>query len=103
MRAICGAIITAGSLIGLGLLSIGIGTRYGNLSTPKDTQTGILEYIPLKSLDSAFLISMTVLVLFALIGLGIAFVGLAYHHHRRYHEHLRATQANSAGSARITV
>ena len=25
----------------------------------------------------------------ALIGLGITFVGLMFHHHRRYHEHLR--------------
>ena len=28
MRALCGAIISAGALIGLGLLSIGLGHRY---------------------------------------------------------------------------
>jgi hypothetical protein len=101
MRALCGAIITAGSLIGLGLLSIGIGTRYSNLSTPK-SESGVLDWIPLRSLDSAFLLCLTVLVIFALIGLAIAFVGLAYHQHRRYHEHLRVTQADNPGG-RITV
>ena len=30
MRALCGAIITAGALVGLGLTAIGIGTRYEN-------------------------------------------------------------------------
>ena len=30
MRALCGAIITAGSLIGLGLLAIAMGVRYAD-------------------------------------------------------------------------
>ena len=28
MRALCGAIIAAGALVGLGLAAVGIGTRY---------------------------------------------------------------------------
>lgn len=101
MRAICGAIITAGSLIGLGLLSIGIGTRYSNLSIQRD-EKGEIVWLRLNSLDSAYLINMAVLIVFALIGLAICFVGLAYHHHRRYHELLRATQA-STPTPRVTV
>jgi hypothetical protein len=95
MRAMCGAIITAGSLIGLGLLSIGIGTRYQRQSI------GPLEFVPLKNLDTALLFSLVLLGICTLIGLGIAFVGLAYHHHRRYHEHLRVTSDNGRG--RVTV
>jgi formate hydrogenlyase subunit 3/multisubunit Na+/H+ antiporter MnhD subunit len=101
MRAICGAIIAAGSLIGLGLLSIGIGTRYQSI-TQRDP-AGVLEYVPFKSLDSALLLSLLMLVLFALIGLAIAFVGLAYHHHHRYHEHLRVTTPDSVHNARASV
>src|SRR4051794_24567356 len=101
MRALCGAIIAAGSLIGLGLLSIGIGNRY-NIATIRDDK-GVLEFIPLRSLDTAFLFCLAFLVTCAVIGLGIAFVGLAYHHHRRFHEHLRTTTANGGGQSRITV
>jgi hypothetical protein len=97
MRAICGAIITAGSVIGLGLLSIGIGSRYSLIGQRE------AEYVPLKNLDTALLLILVLLTISALIGLGIAFVGLAYHHHRRFHEHLRALPPNNTGSARITV
>ena len=34
-------------------------------------------------------ISAASVLLAALVGLGITFVGLAYHHHRRWHEHQR--------------
>ena len=101
MRALCGAIITAGSLIGLGLLSIGIGTRYNFFSQRE--ASGLLEYVPLKSLDTALLLCLVVLVICVLIGLGIAFVGLAYHHHRRYHEHLRLTRPDNVTNPRVNV
>jgi hypothetical protein len=35
--------------------------------------------------------------------LGIAFVGLAYHHHRRYHEMLRDHAAAGTHGSRIEV
>ena len=42
MRALCGAIITAGALIGLGLTAFGIGTRYQGLhqQDPQGNQYG---------------------------------------------------------------
>jgi len=79
MRALCGAIITAGALIGVGLTALGFGVRFQGMDKLNpNTNVQIGAY------------SMTVLlaVLFAglLIGLGIAFVGLAYHHERRERE-----------------
>jgi formate hydrogenlyase subunit 3/multisubunit Na+/H+ antiporter MnhD subunit len=97
MRAICGAIIAAGSLVGLGLLSMGIGSRYQLISQHE------IEYVKLKDLDTALLLILVFLIISALIGLGIAFVGLAYHHHRRYHEHLHGLQPNNTGGPRVTV
>jgi hypothetical protein len=102
MRALCGAVIAAGSLIGLGLLSIGIGTRYNYLNRPLESG-GELVYVRLKDLDSGLLLNLVFLIVCALVGLGIAFVGLAYHHHRRYHEHLRAFPSGETTSGRMTV
>jgi hypothetical protein len=87
MRAICGSIITAGALIGLGLLGLGIGTRYQNFQ--RDAEGNII-FVRFGQLDSAYLFLIGILVASLLIGLAVAFLGLAYHHHRRYHEHLRA-------------
>ncbi len=93
MRALCGAIITAGAMIGLGLTALGIGTRYQNANFPSRVDEGqaiaqpYLVYI--HSMDRPLVFCLVFLTCVALVGLGIAFVGLAYHHHRRYHEHLR--------------
>jgi formate hydrogenlyase subunit 3/multisubunit Na+/H+ antiporter MnhD subunit len=91
MRALCGAIITAGALIGLGLTSIGFGTRYGQaVNVDKDTN----ELVPIQHLwhmDRPLVFILIFLTLMALGGLAIAFVGLAYHHHRRHHELHRMT------------
>ena len=45
MRALCGAIITAGALIGLGLTAMGFGQRYGlnHPTNAADGQTVILH------------------------------------------------------------
>ncbi len=103
MRALCGAIITAGAMIGLGLLSIGIGTRYQGFPY-HDLQTGSVQWVAFKNLDTALMVSMVVLLLGLLVGLGIAFLGLAYHHHRRHLEILhRHGQSPPAPSERITV
>jgi hypothetical protein len=101
MRALSGAIITAGSLIGLGLLSIGIGTRYNFFS--RAGANGELEYIRVRDLDSALLLCLVFLIVCALIGLAVSFVGLAYHHHQRWHEHLRAFPPDGVGQPRVTV
>lgn len=99
MRALSGAIITAAALIGLGLTAQGIGQRYTEFmikkpvadpDSPLKTEPDFEKsQIKIRDLDNPMKLCLTVLVLGVLIGLGITFVGLAYHHHRRYHEHLR--------------
>lgn len=86
MRALCGAIITAGALIGLGLFSLGVGQRY---STWGEREEGKPVFVTYPQLDTAMKINMIILIACVVIGLGIAFVGLAFHHHRRHHEFLR--------------
>ena len=80
MRALCGAIIVAGSVVGLGLTALGLGTRY---------HSGLGEELYLYKLDRPMLFILVFLTATTVIGLGIAFVGLAYHHQRRHHEFLR--------------
>jgi hypothetical protein len=119
MRALSGAIITAAALIGLGLTAQGIGNRYQNFLRYKPDEKASsgeeksLKTVPdfdnsqvkIHDLDNPMKVCLTALVLSLLIGLGITFVGLMYHHHRRYHEHLRAQQAPGAitGGPRVTV
>ena len=99
MRALCGAIITAGALIGLGLTALGIGTRYENFAkwetNPDNYRVKLLE------MDTGLMYALVFLSLAALIGLAISFLGLAYHHHRRHHEHLRYLQQPGAGRAPV--
>ncbi len=86
MRALCGAIITAGALIGLGLTAVGIGQRY---ATEKAfTPTGEPILVRLSQVDSPLIFIMVFLTSIAVVGIGISFLGLAYHHHRREREHL---------------
>jgi hypothetical protein len=83
MRALRGAIITAGALIGLGLTALGIGTRYSGPAFGP-------EVVNINS-HSPWGLASLMLMISLLIGLAIAFLGLAFHHYRRYHEHLRAS------------
>jgi hypothetical protein len=85
MRALCGAIITAGALIGLGLAALGFGTRYTGRFPDLDSE-GHVRHLRWSEMDSALILILAILVLALLVGLGIAFLGLAYHHHRRHHE-----------------
>jgi hypothetical protein len=78
MRALCGAIITAGAMIGLGLTALGYGIRFQNTLVNPDS--GHLYGIPTMA------VILIVLLLSVLIGLGIAFLGLMYHHQRRHFE-----------------
>jgi hypothetical protein len=123
MRALSGAIITAAALIGLGLTAQGIGNRYQNFLRYKpaptegapsgeDRSATALKTVPdfdnsqvkIHDLDNPMKVCLTALVLSLLIGLAITFIGLMYHHHRRYHEHLRAHHPHDAGaSPRVTV
>jgi len=83
MRALCGSIIAAGALIGLGLTALGFGTRFGGVTTVHPDGTtfaGVYYGAP------SMMIALVVLLAAAVVGLGIAFLGLAYHHERRYRE-----------------
>ncbi len=81
MRALCGAIITAGALIGLGLTSIGYGLRYAGFPHDlKNPDTGHLY-----GANSLMIIEVALLLALG-VGLAVAFLGLMYHHYRRERE-----------------
>ncbi len=100
MRALCGAIITAGALIGLGLTAVGIGMRY--YAYPYHNAEGHAQWVRFQDIDTSLMIALVALLICLGIGIGIAFLGLAYHHHRRHHEFLRE-KAGGAGVQRSTV
>jgi hypothetical protein len=105
MRALCGAIITAGALIGLGLAAMGIGNRYGDLSRAHTDGTMLVRnyengeftrgmpnkdngpaWVKYSEMDRGLTAIVAVLILTVMIGLATCFIGLMYHHHRRLHE-----------------
>src|SRR5437763_1790005 len=100
MRALCGAVIAAGALIGLGLTALGIGTRYQHdLISTGDKQPTLVH---LTQMDRPLVFILVFLTCVAVVGLGIAFVGLAYHHHRREREHAWERE-RAAAQHRTTV
>jgi hypothetical protein len=90
MRALCGAIISAGALICLGLSAIGFGTRYS--AYPYLDQAGNPHWVKFRDIDTSLMLVLIAGLLGLGVGLGVAFVGLAYHHHRRHHEMLHLHQ-----------
>jgi hypothetical protein len=96
MRALCGAIITAGALIGLGLSAIGSGLRYGQ-TAGLDPTSGHPIQLHLWQMDTSLAFILVFLTIASCVGLGIAFLGLAYHHHRRHHEMLRQQNLSVTG------
>ena len=94
MRALCASIITAGALIGLGLSAVGVGMRYQNL-VARDPAS--ITYVKWVQLDTPMMLIIVTLLATLLVGLGTAFVGLAYHHERRLFERQRG-QAETVGS-----
>jgi hypothetical protein len=100
MRALCGAIITAGACIGLGLSALGIGLRYQGYwyqPHPGD-HPGYLNY------TAPLLVIMFILIAAILAGIGIAVLGLMYHHERRHREWLREQrELTGSGTAGGTV
>ena len=85
MRPLCGAIIVAGSLIGLGLTAVAIGNRY-HTTLENLGPDGQAVPLHLYQMDRPLLFILVFLTCTAVIGMGIAFLGLAYHHHKRYQE-----------------
>ena len=84
MRALSGAILTAGALIGLGLTAIGIGQRYSMEKAFGADDEPIL--VRLSKMDRPLIFILVFLTSAAVIGLGITIAGLAYHHLRRDRE-----------------
>lgn len=84
MRALCGAIITAGALLCLGLVCVGIGFRYADF--PYHDTSGHPQIVEFRHLDTALGAAFVISLVALAIGLGVAFLGLAYHHHRRHWE-----------------
>jgi hypothetical protein len=103
MRALCGAIIAAGALIGLGLASLGHGTRYARLYYLD--KSGDPQWVKFWQMDVALIAIIVLLICTLLVGLGIAILGLAYHHQRRHLEHLHRTGSSTTQDAgtRVTV
>jgi uncharacterized membrane protein (DUF106 family) len=99
MRALCGAIITAGALIGLGMTALGFGYRYGQTAGLDRDSQGEVVQMHLYQMDKPLVFILVFLTIAAIIGFGIAFLGLAYHHHRRHHEHLRSLQSPTTPSS----
>jgi hypothetical protein len=98
MRALCGAVITAGALIGLGLTAIGYGIRYQAYTFTSD---GKLVTNPNTSqlYGAPSLMIILIALLLALgVGLAVAFLGLMYHHYRRERELERLHGAAATGS-----
>lgn len=94
MRALCGAIIAAGAFIGLGLTALGYGMRYSQLSAPiRDTQgqvvTATAGPVSVSNTDRPLVYCIVLETIVGVVGLGIAVLGLMYHHYRRHHEFIR--------------
>jgi hypothetical protein len=104
MRALTGAIITAGALIGLGLCALGIGTRYAYFAE-RTGEDRTLDFLRFRQLDTPLMICLLFLIFVAVVGLVIAFIGLSFHHHRRHHEFLHHHAQHAAGAVppRATV
>ena len=83
----------------LGLAAVGVGQRY---STEKAfTPDGQPVVVHLSQMDGPLLFVLVFLTSAAVVGLGVSFLGLAYHHRRREREHefhkRRATGGRPSG------
>jgi len=116
MRALCGAIITAAALIGMGLTAQGIGTRYSTerayISERDDPDAKGDSKAPAPvakpprvkfgDMDRPLAFTLIFLTSLAVVGLGITFLGLAYHHMRRDRE-FQWEKERAAAHQRMTV
>jgi hypothetical protein len=68
----------------LGLAALGFGTRYQDI--PRRDAEGAILLLKWSEMDRPLMFTLVFLASAAVIGLAIAFVGLAYHHERRYRE-----------------
>ena len=66
MRALCGAIITAGALIGLGLTAVGVGYRYQLY--PYQSPEGKPQWVSFNHVDSTLMIVLAALLISLVVG-----------------------------------
>jgi hypothetical protein len=85
MRPLTGAIIAVGAMLGLGLVSIGYGTRYQAFAY-LDHDTKKPQFVEFSHCDTTLMVIVIALLIALMIGLALTFVGLGYHHHKRTHE-----------------
>jgi len=97
MRALCGSIITAGALIGLGLCAVGIGLRYQHMGSSDPSTIVFVKWI---QLDTPMMLVIVALLSLAVVGLATTFLGLAYHHERRHYERHGAASDSRSGAIR---
>jgi amino acid transporter len=104
MRPLCGAIMTAAALIGLGLFTIGYGTRYAAYAERDENTHRFSDqhWVKFSQMDTTLIVLLVLLVTSLMIGLAVAFVGLAYHHHKRQLEFLH-THPESPPNSNIVV
>jgi hypothetical protein len=104
MRALCGAIITAGALLGLGFTAMGLGNRY---TSYYDRAEGVVDFaksqVRFQDLDNPMKLILVILVIGVVVGLCVAFLGLMYHHHRRHYEMLGRHNTHTTAPPRATV
>jgi hypothetical protein len=100
MRPLCGAIVAAGAMIGLGLTALGLGIRYQYLTTI-NYQGDPLFDMKFKHVDNPLQFCLVILTVCVIIGLGMMFVGLAYHHERRQREHELMAKGHSIHRAGV--
>jgi hypothetical protein len=104
MRALCGAIITAGALLGLGLTAMGLGNRY---TTYYHRTDGIVDFaqsqVRFGDLDNPMKLILIILVIGVVVGISVAFLGLMYHHQRRHYEVLHRDNSHAGTPPRATV
>jgi len=91
MRALCGSIIAAGGLIGTGLAVIGFGIRFQGAGQVDRPGSNVVWGA------TSMTTGLWIVLIGFLVGLGIAFVGLAYHHERRHRETLRSHDFATTG------
>jgi hypothetical protein len=88
--------MTAGAFVGLGLTGLGYGLRYQGFGRDAlNPNTDQLYGAP------SLMIILAVLLTGLLISLGVAFIGLAYHHERRHRESLREAAAEPRRHATV--
>jgi hypothetical protein len=83
------------------MAAIGAGYRYQTY--PFRDREGEAQWVYFWQMDRSLIVTYVLLIGAVIVGLAIAIAGLAYHHYRRHHEHLRAYGPPSDTGTRVTT